>query len=144
MNNNAAANDQQGIVTAFQRISEVTEQIRWAEPQLPELLYHYTTAAGFAGIVETGEVRGTNFNFLNDSTEMIYGISLAKRLLEISIDEDDISRTKEVLKFARSVVGLATHGKEYYVTCFSTLRDDLSQWRGYSTSGDRYAFAFDI
>src|ERR1041385_7107441 len=102
-NDGAAANDQQFITTAFQRISEVTEQIRWAEPQLPALLYHYTTAGGFAGIVETGEVRGTNFNFLNDSTEMVYGISLAKRLLEISADDNDTSRTKEVLRFARSV-----------------------------------------
>ena len=143
MSNEIVLGDHQLAPAAFQRISEVTERIRWAEPVLPEFLYHYTTAGGFAGIIESGEIRGTNFSFLNDSTEMGYGIGVAKRLLETASDDGDAPRTKEILRFAGSVVGLATHGKEYYVACFSTLCDDLNQWRGYSTTGDRYAFAFE-
>lgn len=144
MSNNIPATDGTPLaVGALHRITEVIEKIRWSEPKLPDLLYHYTTAGGFSGIVESGEIRGTNFSFLNDSTEMGYGVAIAKQLLAEALAADDRPRSREILRFALSVVGLATQGKEYYVSCFSTLTDDLNQWRGYSTTGDRYALAFD-
>jgi len=44
---------------------------------LPECLYHYTTAPGLAGILNSRSIRATNFSFLNDPSEIEYGRDLA-------------------------------------------------------------------
>lgn len=43
----------------------------------PGLLWHYSDAAGMAGIVRTEKLWATDTRFLNDSTELAYGLSLA-------------------------------------------------------------------
>lgn len=47
---------------------------------LPSRLYHYTSAAGLLGIVSQGILRGTHFGHLKDSTEIQYGLGIARDL----------------------------------------------------------------
>jgi hypothetical protein len=108
----------------------------------PECVYHYTTAGGFAGILEQKAIRATNFSFLNDPTEVKYG----KNVVESEI----ATLSRGVSPFFQKFLGdLSRHPTiktpaEVYVTSFSALDDDLSQWRAYGTSSlERYAIGFD-
>jgi hypothetical protein len=50
---------------------------------MSEILYHYTTAAGLMGIVQSRTLRATNAEFLNDAQELQFGRSrLRDALLE--------------------------------------------------------------
>jgi hypothetical protein len=47
---------------------------RFAPAETPGgLLYHYTTAEGFLGIVNSGSLRGTSIRCMNDPAETRYG-----------------------------------------------------------------------
>ena len=48
---------------------------------LPPELFHYTTIEGLKGILENRCVWSTHFEYLNDSTEVIYGQTLAKKVI---------------------------------------------------------------
>jgi hypothetical protein len=107
----------------------------------PATVYHYTSAKGFAGIVGEAEFRATNFSFLNDPSEIQYGKDLSLQLL---------TRIHEMLLGGQYLIDhMLTELKakvisESYVSCFTELSDDLSQWRAYGTSGtDRYCIGFD-
>ena len=45
----------------------------------PDILYHYTSAAGLIGILETGKIWATSIRHLSDASEFIYTLSLADR-----------------------------------------------------------------
>jgi hypothetical protein len=134
------------------------------------LLYHYTTASGLRGIVETQELWATNIAYLNDAEEhvgffhrrlpQIIEPSIREALTEISTDE----RIRKILEAqggieanVRKLVAdlpqilrdhmLAFH--DPYITSFCGApahgsADDglLSQWRGYGVDGG-YAIVFD-
>jgi Protein of unknown function (DUF2971) len=109
---------------------------------MPTYVYHYTTAAGFAGIVQGAHLRATNFSFLNDPSEVTYGMQLAQALLtERKVTLSDAERLfVDLIKESLNVETVA----EVYVSCFTRLPDDLSQWRAYgSFSIERYAIGFD-
>ncbi len=44
----------------------------------PDWFYHYTTAEGLLGILESKSIWHTNANFLNDHKELQVGISYAR------------------------------------------------------------------
>lgn len=92
------------------------------------IIYHYTSLAGFMGIIESGEIWLSDPDFLNDKYEFRYGIELAKKVyLEIAQrdGENVIKLFNDWLKFSES------EKHRSYVASFSYDRDSLSQWRGY-------------
>lgn len=42
----------------------------WLYQPIPERLWHYTNADGFAGVVKSGRVWATDVRFLNDTEEV--------------------------------------------------------------------------
>ena len=108
-----------------------------------ERLYHYTTADGFLGILSSEQIRATNYSFLNDSSELAYGL----RIMEDVLDRRLYGAAADRLKFlltARAALRKLSELSDTYVACFSTKCDDLSQWRGYGvTNSDRYCLGFD-
>lgn len=110
--------------------------------EAPENVYHYTTALGFAGILLASTLRATNFSFLNDPSEVQYGRDLALGLL------GKLGRTgpreNQRLIFDTLDAFMQKVVSESYVSCFTELSDDLSQWRAYGTSAmERYCIGFD-
>ena len=45
-------------------------------------LYHYTNAIGFLGIVQNNMVWATDYTFMNDPSEHIYGHELVEEVLK--------------------------------------------------------------
>jgi hypothetical protein len=108
----------------------------------PSCVYHYTTAAGFVGIVQDGLIRATNFSFLNDPSEVRYGTDLARELL--SEMKDSVPQPKKSM-IDNVLASLTLEAvTEVYVSCFARFEDDLSQWRAYGSAAvERYAIGFD-
>lgn len=87
-------------------------------------------------------MRATNFSFLNDPSEIEYGRALAREVLVEARKKASRAHKPFFTELARQF-DLET-GSEVYVSCFTALDDDLSQWRAYgSASAERYALGFD-
>jgi hypothetical protein len=113
---------------------------RDADP--PARLYHYTTADGARGIVESQTIWGSDARYLNDSGELTY------------IDKVVATAASELRpQYAEGVaadfldgatMGLfGASGDRVYVVCFCAHGDQLSQWRGYPRDGRGFALGFD-
>jgi DUF2971 family protein len=108
------------------------------------LLWHYTSQEGFLGILRSKSIWLTHFRYLNDTTELEYGATLAHRVLFrrlASTKGDDLDLLKKLDEsFAAS--WRPTQGHGYFVFCLSEAEDDLPQWRAYSRGNNGYALGF--
>lgn len=108
-------------------------------------LWHYTTGAGLQGILESGTIYATQVACLNDSTEIRYASSLFRKAL-ISLlpkyagDALVESGLQEYVKLIEEEPNHPNHAPSlFFVSCFSEVEDDLSQWRSYSDGENGYA-----
>jgi Protein of unknown function (DUF2971) len=103
--------------------------VRDMPSRLPSILYHYTTPDALLGILEKNSIRATSVSFLNDTSEIRHAIAIARELWGGA--EGKFRRHYGTICDIATTVGLAT----VYVACFSSKRDDLSQWRAYARPG---------
>jgi hypothetical protein len=121
----------------------------------PPVLYHYTTAFGLKGILETSTLWATDTTFLNDAQELQFGradlstalLARAESLISSSgagdvrdHDTEEASRATIIqiaVRYLTSEYDLTQpiHTAPVYVTCFCEDGDLLSQWRGYGNGG---------
>jgi hypothetical protein len=119
---------------------ELIPQDRDTGDEHPDLLFHYTDAAGLQGMLETGNIWATNARFLNDTKEG-----------ELPFEEM-LGELKRAYAAAPAMTPLmAQHlseteqrggGLPIYVASFSRKGDALSQWRGYGGATQGYTIAF--
>lgn len=99
-----------------------------------DILYHYTSPSGFEGIVSSGKFRGTHIAYMNDFSEYQDGLSIAVQAAQGILDSGVSSIVRRYLEILISELqGLRP--KDYhpfFIGCFSSKEDDLSQWRAYS------------
>ncbi|TGD90565.1 DUF2971 domain-containing protein [Mycolicibacterium sp. CH28] len=131
-----------------------------------QCLYHYTSAAGLKGILESGSLWATDTAFLNDRKEIRYaGEVLEQRMrarLEpyiaglVQLREADSTEYNRVMVlgaaraflsyFALDEREMIIESNDIYingatfVTCLSEDHDQLGQWRAYGQDG--YAIGF--
>src|SRR5205823_7132069 len=57
---------------------------RWKRqyPKLPDTLYHYTSADGLVGMLDTGRIWATHAAFMNDPTELQYAAAVIGEALD--------------------------------------------------------------
>lgn len=97
--------------------------------QIPALLSHYTTLAGFIGIIESNRLWASNASFLNDKMELLHGLQAAQTAVngKAKLAEDRwLAAMVEVLTELKNDGLLNT-----YISCFCPQSDVLSLWRGY-------------
>jgi hypothetical protein len=114
------------------------------------LLYHYTSAEGLKGIIETNELWATSAYYLNDAAEISYGCGVLKRVLDEWIQKNPQLENSLVSGFAynlRKAFGEDFHNKTLmlpiYVACFCEEDNLLTQWRAYGQLGG-YSLGFEI
>jgi Protein of unknown function (DUF2971) len=114
----------------------------------PEFLYHYTTADGLMGIVQTSTLWATRIHYLNDSTEFRGASDMLKERLkqefdfnDTSVDINTLPRRKQVALWLWQVTQ-NRHSGGMHVICFCASGDILSQWRGYSAVSYGYSLGF--
>jgi hypothetical protein len=129
------------VLTKSRLRNRLLEPVGTSYPDPPDLLYHYTTHSGLAGIVNSKKLWATNLQFSNDASEMEDG----KRIFERAIDDADRRGLLDEVRepFAHWYM----NGPEdaiaagIFGVCFSEKGDDLSQWRAYAPTGG-YSLGF--
>ena len=106
------------------------------------MICHYTSAKGLLGILSSGILRATNYSYLNDSSEIIYGYEIVKEIIEYGIKKESRFR-KEFLELLLVLFESKIMLADMYVTCFSKNGDQLSQWRAYGHSAGCFSIGFD-
>lgn len=94
------------------------------------LLYHYTTAEGFLGIVGTGSIWATDIRFLNDSAEFTFARDALVRELLRGTRRLRNGRVRAIVQ--RELDSFASSTVPAYVVSFSERGNSLSQWRAYA------------
>jgi hypothetical protein len=113
--------------------------------QLPTTLYHYTTPAGFKGIIESGVLRATHISYTNDGIELLHAVEVARSCLRDR--EQTATAQQEKTLLAAIEVNLtnttAFNTMPIFISCFCDDGDLLSQWRGYGLREGGIAIGFD-
>jgi hypothetical protein len=121
-------------------------------------LYHYTTIGGLQGILEKACLWGTHLAFLNDSRELDYGVDAICGMIrnyaawyvsdEVLAKAENPDNNRFMRDLFEAVCTFLERNKDElkpdrspFVSCLSTSRDQLSQWRGYGQTGG-YAIRF--
>jgi hypothetical protein len=110
-------------------------------PELPTTLYHYTDVRGLFGIIQEQAIWASNIQYLNDSQEYDYAVTLAKEVLLERAQATADQKEKELLTAlgTRLSTGAMIN---VFVASFSEEGDLLSQWRGYCPNGAGYNIGF--
>jgi hypothetical protein len=93
------------------------------QPPPPAVVYHYTDAFGLEGILRTGKLWATHFDFLNDTSEFRFAAETLAETLQITVQD----------------LNFADHPVAHYISSFCEDQDLLSQWRGYTSKRQGYA-----
>ena len=133
-------NELQAAIDQFNTWSDEHSQLEQARTTIDTPLYHYTDERGLKGIIESETIWFTNYRHLNDPSELIHGIDLAKdvsRALETGADK----RVGLFLQMLRHMLSEQnfSNALDFFIASFSRERDDLGQWRSYADNGRGYA-----
>ncbi len=112
---------------------------------IPATVYHYTTCAGLMGILDTGKLRASHIAFMNDAKEYAYGAELLSRVITDKMQGPSHRQgiIEVIYKFIRPDSFSVAHYMPCFVFCFTSKRDDLSQWRAYGRGEGGFAIGFD-
>jgi hypothetical protein len=107
-------------------------------------LYHYTTGQGLIEIIKSGELWSTQIACLNDSSELLYPVTLLREKIHAMLGSASSQQVEFLLKKIDEGLQepkISTEGR--FLTCFSEDGDDLSQWRAYGGGEGGYSLQFD-
>jgi hypothetical protein len=118
------------------------------ESLLPPL-FHYTTAEGLKGIVESKSLWSSHAAFMNDPMELNYAVNFCKEMLNTehpNINEPSRATELDNLMYETVVVPLDSISNYLtaFVSCFCEEDDLLSQWRGYTNASSAVSIGFDV
>jgi len=112
--------------------------------------YHYCGLSKLVAIIRRKTLRLGNLFYMNDSKEVAWFFDLARHRIEQYLggangesldsgDEDDKEGLVELLSLLEK-----RRFDHVYAACFSSERDDLSQWRGYADDGRGVTLGIDL
>ena len=113
--------------------------------KMPDVLQHYTTWAGFRGIVASQHFRARAHHCTNDTAELT---SIDEILTEVATDLVNTSDPRSCDPLNRFLRDLPTRkiSKEgtLYLSCFSVAKDKPSQWLSYAENGSGVCMGFKV
>ncbi|MCK4846918.1 MAG: DUF2971 domain-containing protein, partial [Deltaproteobacteria bacterium] len=122
------------------------------------LIYHYTDAKGLEGILREGCLRATHVKYLNDHSELDYGMKLFKEVVgekRKSVTEwkegktilsGSLKPTSDAYYILDEVLARLEnrfYGVDFYSTSFCVDGNLLSQWRAYGSRKTSFSIGFD-
>jgi hypothetical protein len=112
--------------------------------KLPDVLWHYTGGTGLLGIIQERSIWATQVSCLNDSTEVEYGFDLMRNSLLACGTRPTFRRAERQLLIAveKDWANVSRITSDWFVACFTTHGDDLSQWRAYGGGEGGFAIGF--
>jgi hypothetical protein len=109
----------------------------------PSTLYHYTTALGLLGIIQSNRLWASNARFLNDSSEIAYAVDVVREAITWVTKNYPVPLPSDFSNQLGQDLAAFEAEARVYVCCFCSAGDLLSQWRGYGAQGGGYAIGFD-
>ena len=106
-------------------------------------IYHYTTAAGLLGILQSRMIWATEASYLNDSQEIKYGVDLAVEELNKLFEEKSVEDYRELIDTVTQKL-LIFGQSEIYVSFLCEDGDLLSKWKGYSDFGAGFSIGLNV
>jgi hypothetical protein len=100
-------------------------------------VYHYTTFPAFKNIIANQELWLTDYAYVNDSSEVKHGLTLAASVFEQRLSSADAA-IRSMLDVLLSLP--VDEQPRIYIACFSFGRDNLTQWKGYGHGTQGIAF----
>jgi hypothetical protein len=91
-------------------------------------IYHYTTLGALKSIIENQELWLTDYEYLNDASEIRHGVEVAREVFAVAVS-DATAESAAVLSALLDIP--RDQLPRICVSCFSTPRDSLTQWKGY-------------
>lgn len=109
-------------------------------------IYHYTSPAGFLGIINSGRLRFTDRLYLNDKTEGTYVLSLCIENIDFFDFLDDKFKQVFLEKCKKRIEKPQRDRFFVYQCCFSADKDSLCLWNYYTKSDSikGYNLQFDV
>lgn len=112
--------------------SLVATRTGWTPPnQLPEKLYHYTSSEAFLSIVQNNTLWFTDFRYMNDLSELRYGVDLVRAALRKRFDGPKDQDILRIEPWALEQLEQALVYTEVFVFCMCEEDNLLNQWRVY-------------
>jgi hypothetical protein len=116
---------------------------------IPETLWHYTSFAGFQGIISSKTIWATEYRFLNDSEEFAHARTLVEKLVEeipefTGLQFPARTTVRSAINIAFNTGFLDADRFSLMVASFSEVGDQLSQWRGYAGSSTGISVGVDL
>lgn len=117
----------------------------------PYIVYHYCSLEAFFSIITHSTIRLTNISKSNDCDEIHYCFNIFEDTLRSSckgfsqkyIEDVEIKKFFNEINYNKLVTkAVINESLIYYVACFSSESDLLSQWRGYANDGKGVAIGF--
>lgn len=110
----------------------MADRAGWRHPEdFPESLFHYTSSAAFLSIIKNGELWFSDYRYMNDLSELNYGIELFKRILSERSDAESDNDDSHILFVALKELESAAPQTDMFVFCMCEENNLLNQWRVY-------------
>jgi len=109
-----------------------------------DFLYHYTDLNGILGIFNTKSLWASNAFFLNDSSEISYGLNLSHDLFNNFYQSLKSEKAKNILKNLYDDYSGFVLSSNLFLVSFCEDGDLLSQWRGYALNSDGISLRFNL
>ena len=114
-------------------------------PALPGIVYHYCSVETFYNIILHHTLRLSDIEKSNDFMEKKWAISQCLHHIENHIEQPqftgDRRKSRELLEQLN--IQFKQFNTMILACCFSSVRDLLSQWRGYGDNGSGVCIGFD-
>jgi hypothetical protein len=116
---------------------------------IPREVWHYTSLAGFEGIISSGKMWATEARFTTDKTEYIFAQEVAVGYLKSMHPSDEYSQLAirdllEIIDRYYKVGVLSPKFADVFVASFSAAEDLKSQWIDFGDAYRGVSIAFDL
>lgn len=120
---------------------------RLFKPTADQLIYHYCSAESFQAILESGKLRFSDINMMNDSAEHSWGYKVFEEAVTRLIKREGISEQvpKMNVEFFEAVDQVLSQGQLFahpFISSLSLDGNSLDQWCKYADDGRGYAIGF--
>lgn len=122
-----------------------TNQLNSLQPAntWPPILYHYTSADALLSILESGKLRVSSIEQLNDKAELRYSVSIFRAHVDRLFAVEQTAEGSELFQHIKQQLDtLDITG--IYVASFSADGDETGMWRLYGDRGKGFSFAFPL
>lgn len=126
-------------------VSDIAQKNGCFDFKPDQIVWHYTDAKAFLGILQSSQLFATQVSALNDAKETkhaseLFGDAVRRLIEERSAEPNVVQFLNTVIAYLGENATVHTRSK-FFVTCFSGEEDDLSQWERYGRPSG-YAIGF--